>query len=93
MNSAAKLVLPHYSSTRASLEASPGYILAFNEYREEFLENMSQLGLDFEAYEKQDKFMFLEALNIDNEEAVTATLESLLSTIDVIGAKGWQWTP
>lgn len=65
----------------------PGIYLSFNEYREEFLENMSQLGLDFEAYEKQGRFMFLEALNINDEEAVTATLESLLSTIDAIGAK------
>ncbi|HIQ24320.1 MAG TPA: recombinase A [Pyrodictium delaneyi] len=65
----------------------PGIYLSFNEYREEFLENMSRLGLDFEVYEEQGKFVFIEALNINDEEAISATLESLLSAIDAIGAK------
>ncbi|HID40669.1 MAG TPA: hypothetical protein EYP33_00745 [Pyrodictium sp.] len=65
----------------------PGVYLSFNEYREEFYENMANLGLDFQSYESKGKFIFIEALNINDEEAVMAILENLLTIINTIKAK------
>ncbi|ALL00705.1 hypothetical protein Pyrde_0655 [Pyrodictium delaneyi] len=65
----------------------PSVYLSFNEYKEEFYENMANLGLDFQSYESKGKFIFIEALNINDDEAVMAILENLLTIINTIKAK------
>ncbi|AFZ70427.1 RecA-superfamily ATPase possibly involved in signal transduction [Caldisphaera lagunensis DSM 15908] len=61
--------------------------LNFTETKKDFYRNMLNLGIDFEYYEKQGKFKYIEAITITDINALSDLLQELLDLIDKMNAK------
>ncbi|AFZ70984.1 RecA-superfamily ATPase possibly involved in signal transduction [Caldisphaera lagunensis DSM 15908] len=61
--------------------------LNFTETKKDFYRNMLNLGIDFEYYEKQGKFKYIEAITITDINALSDLLQELLNLIDKMNAK------
>jgi len=64
----------------------PGLYVSFAENRETFLKNMSRMDMDFEKYEQEGKFKFLDLITV-TEKGVAVVLEKLLTEIDALKAR------
>ncbi len=65
----------------------PGLYLSFVEPQRDFLMHMRSLGMDFEQYMQNGLFTYMEALLVNDVEALSAQLEELMKTVAVKGVK------
>ncbi|ALL00821.1 circadian clock protein KaiC [Pyrodictium delaneyi] len=65
----------------------PGIYLNFVEPRNDFLNHMAMLGMDFESLEKDGLFHYVEALTIVDEDALISQLEEVLRLVDEVKAR------
>jgi circadian clock protein KaiC len=70
--------------TSASVE--PGVYISFSESKAQFYANTNKVGMDFEKYEKQRKFMFLDFISFVND-GIQDVFEEILSAIRIVNAK------
>lgn len=64
----------------------PGIYVSFAENRQTFLENMSRINIDFEKYEQEGTFRFLDLITV-TDKGVGVVLEKILAEIDSLKAK------
>jgi circadian clock protein KaiC len=64
----------------------PGLYISFGENREFFESNMKRFSMDFEALERQGKFLFMDLLTV-NEKGMEAALETMMAGIDTMKAQ------
>ncbi len=65
----------------------PGIYVNFVEPRQDFYAHMESLGADFEKYEKQGLFRYVEALTIADDEALAQQLEDIIGMAMDMNAK------
>ena len=65
----------------------PGIYVNFVEPRQDFYAHMESLGADFEEYEKQGLFRYVEALTIADDEALAQQLEDIIGMAMDMNAK------
>ena len=70
--------------TSASVE--PGVYISFSESKAQFYANTKKIGMDFEKFEKQMKFMFLDFITFVND-GIQDVFEEILSAIRIVNAK------
>ncbi len=63
-----------------------GVYISFSESKTQFYINANRLGMDFENFERQKKFVFLDFVSISND-AIEDTLEEIFEAIRIINAK------
>ncbi|MGC9048600.1 MAG: ATPase domain-containing protein, partial [Caldisphaera sp.] len=64
-----------------------GIYVSFVETKKDFMRNMKNLGMDFDFYENQGKFKFIESITVTELNALIELLEGLLNEIDKNKAK------
>ncbi len=64
----------------------PGIYVSFAENRENFFNNMKRLGMDFEKYEREGKFRFLDLITV-SDKGVQPILTSILADLNALEAK------
>jgi circadian clock protein KaiC len=69
-----------------SLQEEPGVYISFSESKSQFYSNLKRMGMDFEEFEKQYKFMFLDFISLTNE-GIQDAFEEILSAIKTVKAK------
>ncbi|MDP8907121.1 MAG: AAA family ATPase [Thermoproteota archaeon] len=69
-----------------STSVEPGVYISFSESKAQFYANSKKIGMDFEKFEKQMKFMFLDFISIEND-GVQDVFEEILSSIITVNAK------
>lgn len=60
--------------------------VSFSESKEQFYSNVDRIGMDFESFENQNKFVFLDFVSI-NKDGMRDALDEVLATIKEISAK------
>ncbi len=63
-----------------------GIFISFNESKTQFYSNSARLKMNFEKYEKQQKFIFLDFVSIKND-GIQDAFEEILAAIRTINAK------
>jgi circadian clock protein KaiC len=69
-----------------SPSVEPGVYISFSESKAQFYANSKRIGMDFEKFEKQMKFKFLDFISINNE-GITDAFEEILAAIRTVNAK------
>ena len=64
-----------------------GLYLSFVETKKDFYRNMLNLGMNFESYEKDNKFKYIEAVTVTDINALIDLLQEVLNMIDKLNAK------
>jgi len=64
----------------------PGIYVSFAETRKIFLKNMERMGMDFEKYEQNGKFKFLDLVTV-KDKGVESIVESILREVSSLHAK------
>ncbi len=70
--------------TSASVE--PGVYISFSESKAQFYANSKKIGMDFEKFEKQKRFVFLDFISFVND-GIQDVFEEILSAIRIVNAK------
>jgi circadian clock protein KaiC len=69
-----------------SVPVEPGVYISFSESKAQFYDNTKKIGMDFEEFEKQMKFVFLDFISFEND-GIQDVLEEILSAIRSVNAK------
>jgi circadian clock protein KaiC len=64
-----------------------GLYLSFVETKKDFYRNMLNLGMNFESYEKDNRFKYIEAVTVTDINALIDLLQEVLNMIDKLNAK------
>jgi circadian clock protein KaiC len=70
--------------TSASVE--PGIYISFSESKAQYYANSKKIGMDFEKFEKQKRFVFLDFISFVND-GIQDVFEEILSAIRIVNAK------
>jgi circadian clock protein KaiC len=70
--------------TSASVE--PGIYISFSESKAQYYANSKKIGMDFEKFEKQKRFVFLDFISFVND-GIQDVFEEILSAIRIVTAK------
>lgn len=65
----------------------PGIYVSFAECKEEFYRHMKLIGMEFEGYEKQGVFKFIDAITFANKRSIDELIKTIAKTIYTIKAK------
>lgn len=65
----------------------PGIYISFAECREEFYRHMKLIGIEFEEYEKQGVFKFIDAITFANKRSIDELIKTIAKTVYAIKAK------
>ncbi len=76
----------HFIYTGVTRYGEPGVYVSFSESREEFYRHTSMLGMRFDRL-TEDKFRFIEAINIADKGSIANLFSWLLNSIKELGAK------
>jgi circadian clock protein KaiC len=63
----------------------PGIYMSFAETRKVFMDNMKRMGMDFEKYEQNGKFKFLDLVTV-KEKGVESVVERILREVSSLNA-------
>src|SRR6185437_3590257 len=63
-----------------------GVYISFSESKSQFYQNSNRLGMNFEIYEDQNRFKFLDFVSL-NKDGIQDALEEILSAIRITKAK------
>jgi circadian clock protein KaiC len=72
--------------TSSTANTENGLFISFSESKEQFYVNAKRLGMDFERFEKQEKFKFLDFVSITGE-GIQDVFEEILASVKAINAK------
>lgn len=81
-----KTILSSQFIYRGLLNNENGLYISFSESKAQFYINASRLGMDFEKFERQKKFIFLEFISFTSD-GIEDIFTEILSTIKIIKAK------
>ncbi len=72
--------------TSSLLDNENSIYISFNESKAQFYINSNKLGMDFEKYERQNKFMFLDFVSLKSD-GIEDAFEEILAAIRITKAK------
>jgi circadian clock protein KaiC len=72
--------------TLSTANTENGLFISFSESKKQFYVNAKRLGMDFERFEKQKRFKFLDFVSITSE-GIQDVFEEILASVKAINAK------